>query len=121
MRGRYLAACITDFLPHTNAEAESTSRLPFGELPAARISPPHQRWVKCYRVPHFLPTTPVTRYQKSSPSVHFIPILFHFCIPFPIISDIWAHHDMLDKDAFDIEKLRISCNKEMFKIKLNNK
>ena len=28
---------------------------------------------------------------------------------------------MLDKDAFDIEKLRISCNKEIFKIKLNNK
>ena len=33
---------------------------------------------------------------------------------FPIISDILAHNGMLDKDAFDIEKLRISC-----KINLN--
>ena len=34
-----------------------------------------------------------------------------------INTDIWAHHDMLDKDAFDIEKLRISCKVKFFQNK----
>ena len=36
------------------------------------------------------------------------PPPFHFWTPLPIIPDTQAHYDMLDKDAFAIEKLRIS-------------
>ena len=44
----------------------------------------------------------------------FRSLFVSFLYSFPIISDILAHNGMLDKDAFDIEKLRISC-----KINLN--
>ena len=36
------------------------------------------------------------------------PPPFHFWTPLPIIPDTQAHYDMLDKDAFAIEKLRIT-------------
>ena len=36
------------------------------------------------------------------------PPLFHFRTPIPTIPDTQAHYDMLDKDAFTIEKLRIT-------------
>ena len=54
--------------------------------------------------------------DNHSRAVQILSTFFNssFLYSFPIISDILAHNGMLDKDAFDIEKLRISC-----KINLN--
>ena len=40
---------------------------------------------------------------------------------FNVLNVIRAHNGMLDKDAYDIEKLRISCNLKFSKIKLVSK
>ena len=54
-------------------------------------------------------TAELFKFYVLSPTVHFVPIFVSFLYSFPTISDILAHNGMLDKDAFDIEKLRISC------------
>ena len=48
---------------------------------------------------------------NSSFRFYFVSFLYSFLT----ISDILAHNDMLDKDAFAIEKLRISCKLKLSK------